>query len=1753
MNFTEHLASLECTSDGKLTAPQNKFELSAFTDQQSKLFGNDFTVPCVGEMSGRIDVNFSAIQQINEKDDLDEIQRDIARASSNMGCRGPFDGQNMSEYIEVDLNMTHVAVSNEEDMSMTDTVHSPVRDVSKSCSIDKKVSLNDDWAADKENIAINPYAAPKESINFALNDEPDQVLVFDGKRLTLQTEKADNDKNDYRKTLLPNSSADTPQRKTIVLNMNDDLPNFVDGMLNSKCENSGFSMQEMKSSTDYNDLDISMTLPVNRVDIVPKRKSIHDNTGNISVTQALPTNIICETVDIDEQKTDNRTIMYQENTGNISVTQALPVNIITDTAKCPERRRTVVYEDDTGNISITQAVPTNIHLNENFEGTEKRKTIVFDDDKGNISITQALSCNIILGDTVSEKRNTLVFDDDGGNVSITQAVPVNMNIVLSDKQLQEKRRTIIYEDDTGNISVTQAIPTNVILGQSENNEPVTERRRTIVYEDDTGNISVTQALPSNILLERIRIDGDKNKIEAGNIPTTQSLPTNIILKDSDVNKRRTIVYEDETGNISITQAIPTQLIPGYSEGKINATSAPVNESTKIDTSNIATNNKQRTFIDDDYDKVMTQATTDNILPEDGTSKRKTILFDNEDADISMTTAIPANVFLLDKLDSAADQKIEVPEDIVEEVKEKVTDYDNEQDSPMMNVLHERRTIVVVHADNCDAEMSIMEAIPKVQNILQESGNRKRKTIIFDNDNGNLSMTKPIPAELLAFQNEILNKSKNKELIVTEQDQVDTSPDIMNPCPDLIVYQATTTSSTPMLQNRIAKGDSNIHAEMELSSKMNDPEEKSISFQDSVQTELTSEDQSIIHPPLEVKSEKLNLKPSYIEMEIDEPVANVVVNREKNTPEIKDHITIGEPKDSVLNTLLDMSVSSMESGTVDQNVMAQIESNIDKEDTDNTSSDSMFYITRDSDEEAQTDREMDNKDKRKSITANEIPKILDGSPLPLEFKDEDPVIVDDLQKRLAELKTVVNKDKKNKLYENIVGPDLEGVVERDENVKLREQSITFRRANDTKELLDMISDFTDKKDEGEPSPAKAKGHMAIENKSEVTEPRRLSFAPNRKSIVLSREDLLNNISMAQAALQKSRLELDESDCLGEDTRDESIDQSSCKKPGRASNEVVKTLHFDDESLSETSIKSDTKASPLKKTAFGETSYMTESKAKVIPTYLKDVSDGIKELMMDLVKPMADTMPFEAGGVDKGVRKVPSTQSTQIQANLITSSQIDIDSELYSNPESGYDMDKMSSLTGGALNKSRSRSFRSPVKFSTNSSEKSSEFEVPSPRQRYLYSRVPDEPPAPARVLVFDHLNPLNNILLGSMDYSGAHKYNPRKSDETLCGSERSRSALIHFDPNTKDNDYDMDPVSTQYRMETRLSQAMKGEDPCAYKQEDEQSISSTISKPMSIDQSIDVKIMELKDIEVNTLIAMKGNKELLEASSSLTLVDDAIGHSITTERTNSQENQSPGHYRVKISRSPVEIIYKIEEQGTVTEIPESDFTSHEELQMLEHAKICMKGKKRIYSPAGEKYRHTQPLDVTPKPNSKMQKISNSPNVYRTELQSNDTTQMAPEKDVSVQPEQAIEEKGQSKVQDKKKSPRKSKEKKPGTNITVQQLITEYNMDAGNQNLLDKQILNAMNLKSEASTTPASQSDDLECNSLEVVSSFTSSKNLNAMKDVHSTSTTRSQQSTVPSKASRVDWHPELISALSTTLSDSDSRNVVAKIDMLPFMG
>ncbi|KAG6464155.1 hypothetical protein O3G_MSEX014318 [Manduca sexta] len=548
------------------------------------------------------------------------------------------------------------------------------------------MSQTKDWVTDKENIAINPYVTPRESVNFAINEEADKVLVFDGKRLTLQSERDD---KKYRKPLVTNGPAkEIPQRKTIVLNVNDDLPNFIDdlhisnidsfkGIVSNDCDKELIPMKN-RSVINIDQEHISTTETAQSQNILDKKTNknrtlMYENDNcNISMTQALPANII-------EHKVEkSQTILY-ENDGNMSVTEAVPMNIVVLKNSKSDKRKTIVFEDDMASISMTQALPVNIikentqdkrtilyendgipkpdHKTQNIfpddiKVNEKEKSILYKIINDNVPFTNG---NLIDNGKKCEENRTVIFGNDTLNISVTQAIP--NNIIVSDKaSLSERRKSIPYKNDMADLSITETIANNIVLQEknyqfqsnekirchnalsdniSVENENLLQSRKT-VYVNDTGDILISQAISSNTALlaneeqtQRRRTIVYEN--DAGNISVTQAIPSNIILPDNEAQtqRRRTIVYENDAGNISVTQAIPSNIILPDNEAQTQRRTTIVYEN---DTGNIS----------------VTQAIPSNIILPDNeaqTQRRRTVVYENDAGDISVTQAIPTNIIL----------------------------------------------------------------------------------------------------------------------------------------------------------------------------------------------------------------------------------------------------------------------------------------------------------------------------------------------------------------------------------------------------------------------------------------------------------------------------------------------------------------------------------------------------------------------------------------------------------------------------------------------------------------------------------------------------------------------------------------------------------------------------------------------------------------------------------------------------------------------------------------------------------------------------------------------------------------------------------------------------------------------------------------------------------------------------------------------------------------------------------------------------
>lgn len=494
VNITQQIAMLDATSDDRFTAPHKNFELSAFTDNtQGKIFKDDLTNPFIDDSSARIDINFSKLgSNRSVNDDLDEIDRYLD--ASRPQIVGP-SFSDCSQYIEVDLNTTniHIVPTNDSDMSITDTIHSPKKELSKSLSVTNK--SKEDWVVDKENIVVNPYVTPAESDNFAVNEELEKVLVFDGKKLKYANIDAD-----------------------------------IDDVVENKPSNK--SILNKTSQNEVVDMSFTKALPSLKRQTVVFDKD--DLDADISMTQCISNPL--QISEVINKKAKRQTIVFDQNNedADISMTQCI-VNVahIESQNTGITKQQTIVYDDNDidADISMTQCIANPVVNSLNGESNTKRQTIVFDRDNidADVSMTACISHQEVknqvseISNSTNNKRQTIVFDtDDGkGDLSMTQCIRNNISqfvdlvkhpfskavakeesVLFSqppDEESENKRQTIHFADDNCDISMTQCIPNDLISNISK---VVADRNQPALNVDgneDYSNLSVTQCVSKGIM------------------------------------------------------------------------------------------------------------------------------------------------------------------------------------------------------------------------------------------------------------------------------------------------------------------------------------------------------------------------------------------------------------------------------------------------------------------------------------------------------------------------------------------------------------------------------------------------------------------------------------------------------------------------------------------------------------------------------------------------------------------------------------------------------------------------------------------------------------------------------------------------------------------------------------------------------------------------------------------------------------------------------------------------------------------------------------------------------------------------------------------------------------------------------------------------------------------------------------------------------------------------------------------------------
>ncbi|XP_013174389.1 PREDICTED: uncharacterized protein LOC106122824 isoform X2 [Papilio xuthus] len=1498
-NLTQQFAALEDDLDDKnLAVPKSDFELSSLTDHKSKIFVDDVTNPMLTEMSNKININFSSLEPVgaskNKCYDLDEIEKDLLIPRNNLNR--PFSTMN-SEQIEFDINTKPIGFRCEEfDMSITDTVRNQVEEVLLNYKTTDKISnLENDWTLDKENIAVNPYVTPKESINFAINETPNQILVFDGKRLTIQSENKNNfNQKDFNKTLSHDISDRPPQRKTIVLNLNDDLPNFIDVPAASSAS--------VGSMSDQKHNDFSLNLMSNKSDLSNSRKTIiYDNgdIGNISVTQAIITNILLE-------KEKRKTIVFEDN-GHLSMTQALPSKIV-------PQNKTVLYDVD--NISITQAVPMNLLLHNKSISS---KSVATSQCELDLSFTQAVPQNVLISNKSNEsnKRNTIVFDNEKADISITRVLP--SNILISDNNNPNKiadvqnlseiiRDSFNKENVQSNTIISDIkvskdhcnIPeTNIPNNEKDIDNTERENDRRLSYKSDVITNMSTDS-PNDILIDNLTaVKSDEDNV--CDISMTQVITSNIILEQKEILKQKTSIHE------------PTKLLNNintYSADLGNITSQQISRKSLCQYSdkqvmNIKDNITQEPSLKLEHSKTysdmsITQILQSDEIPRKSIPKRGTIVFDNDEmGDISVTRVIPTNI-ILNENKSNKDNTLLIFENVNIDPLSSVSASEGmltKSEDNMPSKINTSNIDILVPTETTKASINIEDNHIYKNSIasrtLQEAKEELQKTIVEnDNDNKDMSITMMCHDHTkLSEHDETLLKSMNYIDCVDQKLETQSLKSTTeHKHKDVFVYQAVTTHNVSKHQGlRTEQGD--VKSDRTIN-KYEDTTRKSKSGKES---EVSLLIQDVSHYTDDTKT------------------ADVTSSKQND-------------KTSILNELLNMSGESLNisvDGMDDKNVMVGLESEIalgkfaqdciinekkvePAKSIERTSDETKEDVTK------KSSHNSDHKEVRSCIIQPEnIPRL----PLSLSYEKEN-------DSQIKEKNS--NSDTKS-----------------DENLKSLENKIDTedkypKEADDTKELLEMLTDFTDKTLPNQPELDTCKSSKEIiDVPIEMQEKTDVETSYSKESC-----DKQQNIEIPKSS-QEAMEGIESEDYFTNDATDEDTDDvykevNIRRKSGHVSRDVVKTLQFDE---SNDEIKCNSNSTPLKKIAPVDISESKDSKAKVIPTFLNDVPESLKSLMQDLVKPSADLMPFHVPGVDRINRKSNATDNKELQTNIITSSQIDIiDINSYPVSESNIilarrhdDDDVQHTATDVATT-------------------------VDSDVDCHVHNEKKTK-----QVLIFDHKNPLNNVILCPSGKTDIHRYSPRKSEPPNSGPGKNdfkTSPRNSFLEEQIKEAMDIQRISTHYNFDTNDVHLDK--------------FNNTIRE--NSDESYDKIGGEIyldtqnrhasTTAQVNTLIAMKCNKDLLQASSSLTLVDE--------ETDSGNKIRSP----VKpVKASPVKVIFKLNDA-------ENNVESSLELSDVDSSRA----QKRNYHRAKYDQYKVCVADITPKPLSKMQKLSSSPRHgenYRTE--------------------------------------------------------------------------------------------------------------------------------------------------------------------------
>ncbi|XP_063391026.1 uncharacterized protein LOC134676565 [Cydia fagiglandana] len=1343
------------------------------------------------------------------------------------------------------------------------------------------------------------------------------------------------------------------RRKTIVYD-NDDGNVSITSVLPANIIDAPKAIQQSMDSkktvvfgNDDGNLSMTGIAPINKLDgakdpNAERRKTIvyENDGGNISMTGVVPANILNGAKETQEMNTDRRkTIVYNNDDGNISITGVVPVNIF-DVAKetqepNADRRKTIVYDNDEGNISVTGVVPVNIldeakqlptdcrktmgygldddnvaktDVSTNDDGANKqpldairRITVVYDRDNGNLCKTGVAAINILdeankqtehktvymtdngnlplsaaaseLLEDANERRKT-VFGDDDNNVSVTGIIPAN--IIQDEAKLiqslnEERRKTIAYGNEDANVSATGDTPENIIDKESDKKQPETSRKSGYgvedksksvieillanmldqedgvkitheVHEDDGTNMSITGDIP-NIIDEakstrapnerRITIVYEDSDVSMRSFKERKT-HTSIICENTETQQNELEVFDEKDEQVEMIEAFIIPKLIESDEGDVSMTQADGPQSPKnlrsatfnksLANQDITSLNKSlagqinftidNTLADQTFDKSVDTTQTFNKSLADPVLSTA---FNKKSADVTTAEKSQVDPHSATFNKSLANQELATTKSLAGQEPATLNKSVAGQESTVNKTLTvPSKSMNKILTSNVLVYGATTERKAKVSDNSYMDGLNLADNQSQESTNASLALSKSSAEQLARSRIEaVMTPPKGSVLDVLLDMSQASGEDTWNKPQSTTVTESvssitvtateSTTVTEPVSNITVTATDTVFTSDSDVLVKDDVPDEPALEVTQPLAIEYKKQKHGIV----------CNLQKKLSELK------NMLHVRQKSPKKIKNKSEYQDLTHITPNLDTPKTTDSFEKKKLPKPSLKSRGSNLDTPKINESFEKSKLLKpslnSRTSNLDSPKINESYEKSKVPKPSLNSRSSNLDTLKINESF-EKSKMLKPSLKLKALKSPSSPNKDvqEKNKsmsidlLSEMFIYDEEESVLDNQIQVDLtsiedEEQPNTNRcQANDTKAILDALSDFTDTRRSGD--------FEAAHNQNNT----KRSSAPDRKSMVISREDLLRGISMAQA-LMKTEMAQTEMEL---DATEGSSDEQE-PSPPRLSGEVVKTLRFDDDdSILEPKL--------LQKPV--STDCPSVRTSTVIPTY--EISDPVKELMKELIKPLAD------------VEQPPLSRPCQSsQANHLDSSQIDLIST-------------------------------KPI-ISPRSCLRKSEKEV-AHSETHVVS--PQREPAP--VIVFDPSNPLNNVLIPPVDQAVVHKYNPIQPAPSISSSISFESQCCQTEaPGPRNMEVGMALVRPTVDRGVAPSALLGG---------------GLVDRGVATDPAV-------KNCEVNTSIVMKGNRELLADSSSLTLVDDAL------------------------PRSPVRVIFKLDEPYSSVML-DSDLTS-----------------------------------------------------------------------------------------------------------------------------------------------------------------------------------------------------------------------------------